>query len=196
MDVIPLFPLPAVLFPGAPMPLHIFEPRYRAMVADCLDASQSFGLVHHDWDEQGPFLLDEGRVGTLARIEKHQPVPDGRSLILVRGGDRFRIVRGLDQRELYYEAEVLPYCDLAAPRNGAIQTARRRTLDLFNTVVAGMDPSPGELPELDMERDLSFQLAPCIQIDGRWQQSLLELRQEAHRLERLDAVFQAAVDRA
>jgi Lon protease-like protein len=196
MQVVPLFPLPVVLFPGALIPLHIFEQRYRRMVAYCLEHDGPFGLIQHDSDEQGPFLLEDGRVGSMARIEKHHVLPDGRSLILVRGESRFEIVRGLEQRELYYEAEIRPYLDLTHPKAQAIRVARSHTLELFQTVVESMDESPDEVPEFDLGCDLSFQLAPLIQIDVRWQQSFLELREETHRLERLDAVFQAAVDRA
>lgn len=178
------------------MPLHIFESRYRAMVARCLEFDRRFGLIHHDADEQGPFLLEEGRVGTVAFIEKYQPIPDGRSLILVRGRERFRIDRGLDQRELFYEAEIGPYTDLTLPREDGIRRAREQTLELFHAVVERLDEPPEEVPAFNLSCDLSFQLAPYIQIDGRWQQSFLELREEAHRLERLDAVFQAAVDRS
>lgn len=178
------------------MPLHIFEDRYRAMVAHCLECGGRFGLMHHDWDEQGPFLLEEARVGTVARIDEHKPLPDGRSLIMVRGAERFQIVRGLDQRELYYEAEVRPFMDVTTPRPEAIRMVRERTLELFLAVVEALDERPQEIPSFDLGCDLSFQLAPTVQIDGRWQQSLLELREEVHRLERLDAVFQAAMDRA
>ena len=195
MEILPLFPLPVVLFPGAQMPLHIFEPRYRSMVARCLEGDRRFGLIHHDSDEQGPFLLEEGRVGTMARIEQHQALPDGRSLILVRGGDRFQIVKGLEQRELFYEADVRPYLDVTFPRKGAMRPPREQTLELFHAVVQQMGEGPEQIPEFDLEEDLSFQMAPLIHIDSRWQQSLLELREEPHRLERLDAVFQAAVDR-
>ena len=85
MEVLPLFPLPVVLFPGAPMPLHIFEARYRRMVGRCLEFDKRFGLLHHDSDEDGPFLNEAGQVGTVAVIEEFQPLSDGRSLVLVRG---------------------------------------------------------------------------------------------------------------
>lgn len=196
MHPLPLFPLPVVIFPDQPMPLHIFEPRYRSMVARCLEYDRRFGLIHHDSDDQGPFLSETGRVGTVAEIERFHPLDDGRSLIVIRGRERFEITRGLDLRELYYEAEVQPYLDVTRPRVEAIRTAREHTLELFHAVVASLDETPDELPEFDVGRDLSFQLAPTIQIDSRWQQSFLELREESHRLERLDAVFQAAVDRA
>jgi Lon protease-like protein len=196
MSRIPLFPLPVVLFPGAVMPLHIFEPRYRQMVADCLEGDRRFGLMHHDSDEQGPFLGEAGRVGTIAHITRHEPMDDGRSMILVRGEGRFSIREEHDLERLYYEASVMPYTDRGLPDTAAILRARDHTLRLFHTVLRTMHGPPDEVPGFDRQRDLSFQLAPMIQIDARWQQSFLELREEAYRLERLDAVFQAAVDRA
>lgn len=196
MKVLPLFPLSVVLFPGARIPLHIFEPRYREMVAWCLENGDRFGLIHHDPDEQGPFLLEEARVGTVAEIEQHQAIPDGRSLIVVKGLERFEIVEGLEQRRLFYEADIRPYLDVTRPHEDAILQARQRTLELFHAVLESLEEPPEDLPAFDLRSDLSFQLSPMIQIDSRWQQSLLELREEVHRLERLDAVFQAAVDHA
>lgn len=196
MTRIPLFPLPVVLFPGMEMPLHIFEPRYRKMVADCLDGERRFGLLYHDSDEVGPFLSESGRVGTVAHIQRFHALPDGRSLIMVRGEERFAIDRGLELEELYYEAHVEPYADGGVPAPVGIHKARMQTLELLHSVLETMSEPPDQIPSFDLERELSFQLAPMIQIDARWQQSLLELQEEAYRLERLDAVFQAAVDRA
>jgi len=68
------------------------------------------------------------------------------------------------------------------------------TLQLFTGLLDALDETPEELPEFDLNLDLSFQLAPAVQIDMKWQQSFLELRAESARLERLDAVFQAAVE--
>lgn len=194
MQHVPLFPLPLVLYPGAPAPLHIFEPRYRQMVADCLAEDRTFGLMYHDPDEHGPFLMERGRVGTLARIEEHRALPEGRSLILVRGTQRFAIRNDREMEHLYYEADILPYEDETVPRLEAIREARLRTLELFTAVIEALDESPEEMPSFDVNLDLSFQLAPAVHIDLRWQQSFLELRSEIQRLERLDAVFQAAVE--
>lgn len=195
MHRLPLFPLPVVLFPGAPMPLHIFEPRYRHMVARCLEADRRFGLIHHDCDERGPFLSEEGRVGCVAEIEKHQSLPDGRSLIMIRGVERFRIVDGIESSEPFYEAVVAPVTDTTRPHPDAIRKVRARTLELFHAVLDTLPEPPDQVPGFDLNRELAFQLAPTIQIDQRWQQSLLELQDEVYRLERLDAVFQAAVER-
>lgn len=195
MQRLALFPLPVVLFPGALVPLHIFEERYRVMVRDCLEASAEFGLIHHQPDDQGPFLMERGRVGTIAHIEKHHPLPDGRSMILVRGGNRFEIRKDHPMERLYYEADVVPYVDASVPKRDAIVEVRARTLELFLTVVETMPEFDGTVPEFDLNVDLSYQLAPTIQIDARWQQSLLEATSEADRLERLEAVFQAALER-
>ena len=96
-NVCRLFPLPGVvLFPHAVLPLHIFEPRYRQMVAHCVEGNEQFGLIYHDPDRHGPFSTENGGVGCVARILKYQPLPDGRSLILCRGLDRFRIEDGIE----------------------------------------------------------------------------------------------------
>ncbi len=196
MHRIPLFPLPVVLFPGALMPLHIFEPRYRLMVARCLEGDRRFGLLYHDSDESGPFMNEPGHVGCVAEIGEYEMLPDGRSLIMVSGVHRFRIDEGLDDSsEPFYEAQIAPYDDLVIPKIDAIRVVRQRTLSLLHDVLGNMPEPPDEIPLFDLERDLSFQLAPLVQIDGPWHQSLLELQDEVYRLERLDAVFQAAVDR-
>lgn len=195
MQNLPLFPLPVVLFPGAWMPLHIFEQRYRDMVSDVVAGDGRFGLIHHDADEQGPFLMEAGRVGTIARIEKHQPLPDGRSMILVRGVERFAIEAEQPMERLYYRADVVPYVDEEVPRLEAILEARAHTLEIFHALIDQIAEPQGPVPEYDLNLDLSFQLAPAVQIDDRWQQALLLERREVVRLERLEAVFQAALER-
>lgn len=196
MRRLPLFPLPVVLLPGSRMPLHIFEPRYRRLVSDCLERRAPFGIVYHDPDLHGPFLLEEGRVGTEARIEAHDPLPDGRSLILVRGGERFSIREALESEAPYYEAVVEPYGDLGGPPPEGEPTAARRahSLALLEAAVKRLGGAAEEVPELDPEREASFRLARSIQIAPGWLQALLELRSERERLERLDAIFRAAAE--
>lgn len=189
---LPLFPLPLVLFPTAAQPLHIFEPRYRRMVGRCLEFDRRFGLVNHDADERGPFLTEPGRVGCIAEIENFQPLPDGRSLLLARGVERFRIDDGIESEEPYYEALVSPYRDTDTALD--LLHRRERTLALFERVIASLPDEPERLPELDIHRELSFPLARTIQVEPAWQQAFLELRDEAHRLSELDRVFRAALD--
>jgi Lon protease-like protein len=188
---IPLFPLPVVLFPTAAMPLHIFEPRYRRMVGRCLEFDRRFGLVYHDADLQGPFLFEEDRVGCVAEIESFQPLPDGRSLLLARGVERFRIVDGIESEEPYYEALVSPYPD-REPAPG-LEARRRSSLELFRAVVEQLPEEPERLPELDAGGELSFPLVRTIEVEAPWQQSFLELQDEAERLDQLDRVFRAAL---
>ena len=96
---IPLFPLNVVLMPGAPLPLHIFEDRYKQMVNECLESESEFGMV----------LADEGgtrRVGCTARIvELVERYEDGRMLILVEGSRRFKLNSILTGKP-YYVGEV------------------------------------------------------------------------------------------
>lgn len=190
---LPLFPLPVVLFPTEAMPLHIFEPRYRRMVDRCLETDRRFGLIYHDADRSGPFLMEEGRIGCVAEIEDFQPLPDGRSVLVARGLERFEIVDGIESSEPFYEALVSPFRDVGGGNARGIELQRRRSLALFEAVLRTLPEPPERLPELDPAQELSFPLVRTIDVDAAWQQAFLELRDERHRLERLDAVFRAAL---
>jgi Lon protease-like protein len=194
---LPLFPLPVVLLPDAHLPLHIFELRYRKLIADCAAQRTPFGILYHDPDEHGPFLFEEGRTGTEAHLEARQTLPDGRSLILVKGGARFRIVGEVpDPTEPYYEASVEDFQDDRSALSGdALVERRQRSIDLFRSAVAASAGSSDDPPELDSKRETSFPLADHLRIDADWLQRLLELRSEVQRLDRLDAVFSAASQR-
>jgi Lon protease-like protein len=195
MTRLALFPLPVVLLPGTPLPLHILEHRYRAMVARCREESTPFGLIYHDPDVHGPFLLEEGRVGTEAYIEVFNGLPDGRSLILVRGGERFRIRDGIESEEPYYQAVVESYLDRpSAASADALAERRRGSAQLLHRAVRAVGGEVEGIPELDSRSDVSFQLARCLQIDARWLQALLELQDESARLERLEVIFRAAIE--
>src|SRR3979411_2731865 len=88
---LPIFPLPVVLFPGMPMPLHIFEPRYRKMLADISASDNLFGLSSFDsgsWDEEGQ---PAGHIGCVAEITETQALPDGRSNVLAVGVVRYQV---------------------------------------------------------------------------------------------------------
>src|SRR5205807_1315981 len=84
---LPIFPLPIVLFPGAPQPLHIFEPRYRELLADCLAADRRFGIAYvpAEYPPGSEPLPRAGDVGCVALIQNTQGLPDGRSNILTVG---------------------------------------------------------------------------------------------------------------
>ncbi len=175
------------------MPLHIFEPRYQAMIADARATDGQFGMIYHDWDEQGPFLFDEGRIGCVAEIEKHESLDDGRSLIVVRGVERFRITDGLESDAPYYEALVTPYDDVGDADELDLVAHRLRTIELFESVLATLPETPLWLPDFSPEEEVSFALAQTIQVDREWHQQFLELQAETARLVLLEHVFGAAL---
>src|SRR3954468_21629543 len=97
MVEIGLFPLAIVLLPTERIPLHIFEPRYRELIRECLEEEREFGL-----------LLEGSDVGTRARVTQVlQQLPDGRLNVVVEGGERFRIVERTEGRS-FLTAEVEP----------------------------------------------------------------------------------------
>ena len=94
-DLLPLFPLPnVVLFPSVDLPLHIFEPRYRAMVRDSMASSKLIGMVllRGDWRSSYYESPEIFGLGCAGRIEKFLPEPDGRSNLILHGFRRFRIL--------------------------------------------------------------------------------------------------------
>ena len=102
---IPLFPLDLVLFPGAPLPLHIFEPRYREMVAECLAANTPFGVVRAQRDG----LAVIGCSAQIVRVL--HSYADGRSDMLTQGMDRFEINQ-LDESRSFLQADVTVMPDM------------------------------------------------------------------------------------
>ncbi len=115
MERLALFPLHTVLFPGAALPLHIFEPRYRQMIGECLETDAPFGvvLIRAGLEVGEPAVPHE--VGTLAHIVQHERLEDGRMNLLATAGDRFRILELLTDRPyLSGRVELLPTDDGAA----------------------------------------------------------------------------------
>jgi len=107
-QVIPLFPLPSTVFyPGTPLPLHIFEPRYRQMTADALEGERKIGMVllKPDWEAayfNRPEIFPMGCVGSIEKEIRH---PDGKYNFTLVGLRRFRILREVDGK-LYRCAEI------------------------------------------------------------------------------------------
>jgi Lon protease-like protein len=108
MATLPMFPLGAVLLPGAVLPLHVFEPRYRAMVADCLAGEPEFGVVLIERGSEvggGDVRYD---IGTVARIVEMAELPGGRSALMTVGTRRIRVERWLHD-DPYPRAEVIDW---------------------------------------------------------------------------------------
>lgn len=191
---LPIFPLPLVLLPGAHLSLHIFEPRYRQMVAYCLEADRRFGMVYHDPDESGPFRV-EGQVGCIAWIREFQPIPDGRSLIGVDGQERITLEAEADVEgdTMYYVASVATLEDID-PDPADLGTRRTASIDLFQRAIGSAGRSPSEMPAIDETREVPFQLARWIQAPPEWYQQLLASRSELERLAQIDALMEEAIE--
>lgn len=125
MFEIPLFPLNTVLFPGTPLQLHIFEERYKHMIAGCLADHKPFGvvLIRHGREALGP-LAEPYRIGCTAQIIQAENLEDGRFNITTLGKERFRILKLDSQSQPYLLGQVETYPlsgaddpDLNAPRN-------------------------------------------------------------------------------
>src|SRR6516225_4062314 len=108
---LPLFPLPVVLFPGVPLPLHIFEPRYRKMLADIHATGNLFGLSYFDQKKSRAEIPPAGHVGCAAEVTETQKLPDGRSNILAVGLIRYRVEDYVEQSEPYLVARVSFFAD-------------------------------------------------------------------------------------
>jgi len=179
-DRIPLFPLNVVLLPGATLPLHIFEPRYRKMVRRCCDEKCEFGVL---------LALPKGivRVGCTAEVvEVVKRYRDGRMDIITVGRSPFRITE-LVNADAYAKDELLEgdvdLLDDREHRTDAItEKELLRLYEVCHTLI--FDDYPRNLQDEAMDH-LSFVVASALPLDLMCKQQILELRCEADRRERL-----------
>ncbi len=125
---ITIFPLSgAILYPGLHLPLHIFEPRYRAMISDALARDRRIGMIQPQREFEGAPLF---QIGCLGRIGEVQALDDGRFNIVLEGEARFRVVRELDVTTPFrqVEADLLPESEdeLAAIERASFEREARR----------------------------------------------------------------------
>lgn len=176
--LLPLFPLDVVLFPGTPLPLHIFEPRYKEMIAECRDQERNFGVVR---------AVDEGmaEIGCTAEIVSIvKEYPDGRLDIVTEGRNRFEVLQ-VNQERTFLRAEVLMFEDEAA---APIQTETARAVQLHSEILA-MAGAEQDLSAADQAM-LSFYLAGSLPLDLDFKQKLLGLRSEPQRITSLVAYLE------
>lgn len=195
---LPVFPLSVVLFPGTPLPLHIFEPRYRQMLADCLADDRRFGITPAGADGEAP---DPGMVGCTAEVRVNQELPDGRSNIVVLGGDRFVVARVLEEPLPYHVASVDSFDDDPGTLPAEAPAAELRAAFVrYAALVRELsDVEPEELELPDDARSLTFHVAAGIDIDATVKQRLLVERSTARRVDALLLVLptlSSAVERA
>jgi Lon protease-like protein len=181
---LPLFPLGVVLFPGALLPLHIFEPRYRRLLADCLAGDGRFGLLQPGIGRESPPV---GAVGCTADIRGTQELADGRSNIVVEGGTRFLLTRYVESDAPYLVAMVEPFDDrpgtgVPASRLELLAEEFRR-YDTARRALHEVESDPRPLPT--DETPLSFHVAEGLDLELAEEQRLLELRSTKERIDRL-----------
>ncbi len=186
-----LFPLNAVLFPGTPLPLHIFEPRYREMIGRCLEHEEPFGvcLILEGEEVGGPAIPH--RIGTEAAVIASQRFPDGRYDIVVEGRRRFEVVN-VDRTKPYLRAEVR---FLEEPEGDEDQTLTESVATMFEGVLELLERSGQAIVDetwknLDA-RSLSYKVASALPIGEDAKQELLEIPDTAARLRRVAETLMA-----
>ena len=182
---LPLFPLNVVLFPGMELPLHIFEERYKAMIGDCIDQEQPFGIV----------LIKEGReagepahpfsIGTSARVVRVERLAEGRMNVLTNGEHRFETAE-ISQRVPHVVGQVRYLVEesgeMPSPVIGELSEEYGTFLQSLSALAGGWTGRV-EVPE-DPVR-LSYSVSANLDLPRHLRQELLELPTAVQRLERL-----------
>ncbi len=194
---LPLFPLSVVLFPGVPLPLHIFEPRYRQMLEDIRAGNSLFGLSYFDVSASEREFPPVGSIGCVAKVTDTQTFPDGRSNILAIGVIRYQIEEYLERGDPYRVVRV-SYFEDEADDSEAVGENSRDVAETFTRIaraVRTINDERANLPNIgDTEpQRLSFLVAAAMEMDADVKQELLELRLTSERLRRLRDILARAV---
>jgi Lon protease-like protein len=182
VTLLPLFPLDLVLLPGAPLPLHIFEPRYKEMISECLEQHKPFGIVR---------ASDEGVAGigcTAEIVSVTKKYDDGRMDILTRGVERFEVLEVHEDRAfLQAEISLVEDDETAAPAAPLVQQAVRLHAEIVKIAGAQL-AGPDETAS-----NLSFLLAGTLPLDLDFKQNLLATLSETKRLDAVVGYLEAVL---
>jgi Lon protease-like protein len=186
MATLPMFPLGSVLFPHALMPLHVFEPRYRQMITECLGGSSEFGVVLIERGSEvggGDVRFD---VGTVARILRAGELEDGRWVLVTAGTERLRVREWLDD-DPYPRADVERVAEPAAsPTPTLVDDVGRRLRRVLALRAELGDPAAGvDVSLADDPVRASFEAAALASVGPLDAQALLELDDAGARLARV-----------
>ncbi len=193
MQLVPLFPLPnVVLFPNVPLPLHVFEPRYRSLVADALASHRTVGMTllrpgyHADYHGRPPIYA----LGCAGTIVEEELLEDGRYNIVLQGRERFRVVE--EQGGAPYRLAVVERLEELACDIEALRQTRERLEGVLRRLADGESPAHPDLPVaafvnglcqgLDLPPVEKLDLLACESVEARARR-LAELL-EFHELER------------
>ena len=178
--LLPLFPLDVVLLPGTPLPLHIFEPRYKEMISECLEQQRPFGVVRAK-EEEG--VAEIGCTAEIITVTKKYP--DGRMDIVTQGRERFEVMQ-VDQERSFLRAEVVYLQDEPVKPSTEEVT---QALKLHNEILALAGAEPEKLSAAE-EPQLSFRLVGSLPLDLDFKQTLLGMSSEAERVQAVVSYFE------
>ena len=178
-SLLPIFPLELVLLPGVPLPLHIFEPRYKEMIAECLEQKKPFGVVRASSDG----VAEIGCTAEIMSVTKKYD--DGRMDILTRGVERFEVIQVNEDRS-FLQAEISVVEDEPGKPAAEVVTQAVR-LHAEIAKLAGAEPSGPD----EHAGNLSFLLAGSLPLDLDFKQSLLSTLSERKRLEAVVGYLEA-----
>lgn len=185
MSDIPLFPLNVVLMPGSPLPLHIFEERYKQMVNECLESGAEFGMVLAD--ESGTRSV--GCTATIVElVERYE---DGRLVILVEGSRRFKLNEIMTGKP-YYVGDV-EYIEEGPEED--VGSLAEECVALLERVVAAATEGSVDIEIETPYRNLSFTIAGRIEFDLDTRQQILELTTERERLVKVRMLLKEVAER-
>jgi len=178
--LLPLFPLDIVLLPSAPLPLHVFEPRYKEMIEECLAENKRFGVVRAK--DEG--LADIGCTAEIVNVTKKYP--DGRMDIVTAGRRRFEVME-LNHERSFLQAEVLYLDDEPGPATQEqIEDAVKLHAELMGLAGATLES------ETEIENsNLSYHLAGTLPLDLDFKQTLLTMKSESERMPAIVSYFEA-----
>jgi Lon protease-like protein len=197
-EPLPLFPLNTVLFPRMPLPLHVFEERYKQMINRCLQDETPFGIVLiKEGEEVGEAVVPEG-VGTIARIHAIERLDEGRMHLLTEGTERFRLLDYIVGSEPYLVGLIEPLHDEPSDTKKLaplVSHVSDQFHEYFHTLVAtaGVDMPDYELP--DDPEEFSFVIAAVVRTDMRRRQALLEMTDTAARLRLQKKLLSVEIER-
>jgi Lon protease-like protein len=178
-----LFPLNLVLLPGEQAPLHIFEPRYRELIGECLEQNEEFGLVLEDDDGMREIGCRAGVIEVLEQFD------DGRLNIVVEGRERIRIAGVTEGASSYMTADVE---DIRDEDESPTEDEIEEVLAAYQRVVAAAE---ADLEDLDFDADsIAYQIAARVDFGTEVKQGLLELRSERERVLRLAPMLEQAAE--
>ena len=177
--LLPLFPLDVVLFPSVAMPLHIFEPRYKEMIGEVLEAKERFGIVRAS--EAG--VASVGCTAEIVAVTKQYE--DGRMDIVTEGRDRFEVM-DINTERNFYQGEVLYFVDEPEP----VSKDKNNRLIEIHAEALGLMGAVADTPAAD-EKDLSFIIAGSMPFDLDFKQKLLAMRSEPKRIEAVLEYYEA-----